>query len=165
MLWSISRRLPCLICLITVASLVANLVANPHKITLHGRVSLTIANLRQEWLTKRVIEGCNRCKRFQAIDFVHPPTGKQPRDRTEGSSPFQVIGVNYADPIKYRTKGKGERKAYIVLYACSLTRGLYRELLPDLSTEEFLASLKRLVAKRGRSIPTMEEPLLQRQSG
>ena len=32
---------------------------------------------------------------------------------------------------KYRTRGRKEGKAYIVLFACSLTRGLYLELLPD----------------------------------
>ena len=32
----------------------------------------------------------------------------------------------------------------------SLTRGLYLELLPNLTTEEFIRSLKRLVARQGR---------------
>ena len=37
------------------------------------------------------------------------------------STPFQVIGVDYAGPIKYRTRGRKEGKpAYIiVLFACS----------------------------------------------
>ena len=37
-----------------------------------------------------------------------------------------------------------------MLYACSLTRALHLDLLPDLSTEEFIFSFKRLVARRGR---------------
>lgn len=41
-------------------------------------------------------------------------------------------------------------KAYIVLYACSLTRAVYLELLPDQTTQEFLRSLKRFIARRGR---------------
>ena len=41
-------------------------------------------------------------------------------------------------------------KAYIVLYACSLTRVVYLELLPDQTTKEFLRSLKRFIARRGR---------------
>ena len=61
-----------------------------------------------------------------------------------------MIGVDYAGPIKYRTRGRKEGKAYIVLFACSLTRGLYLELLPDLTTDEFLGSLKRLIARRGK---------------
>ena len=133
------------------------LVAHAHKTTLHGGVGLTMAKVRERYwvprlrrLTKRVIRNCNGCKRFQAIAYARPPQGNLPRDRTEGSSPFQVIGVDYAGPIKYRTRGRKEGKAYIVLFACSLTRGLYLELLPDLTTEEFIGSLKRLVARRGR---------------
>ena len=61
-----------------------------------------------------------------------------------------MIGVDYAGPIKYRTRGRNEGKACIVLFACSLTRGLYLELLPDLTTDEFLGSLRRLIARRGK---------------
>ena len=133
------------------------LVRNAHEQTLHGGVGLTMADVRRKYwiprlrsLTKRAIKQCYGCKRFQVTAFAHPPTGNLPRDRTEGSTPFQVVGVDYAGPIKYRTKMKREGKAYILLYACSLTRALYLELLPNLSTEEFLRSLKRLIARRGR---------------
>ena len=61
------------------------------------------------------------------------------------------MGVDFAGPLKYREKGRRESKAYIVLYACSLTRGLYLELIPNLETTEFLSSLKRLIARRGRT--------------
>ena len=151
MLWSNSRRLHC------VSSSWRNFQWNIRgKCSQDARVNLTMAIIRQEYwipclrrLTKRVIKGCNGCKRFQAITFAHAPTRNLPMDRTEGSLSFQVSGVNYAAPIKYRTRGKGERKAYIVLHACSLTRGLYMELLTDLSTEEFLASLKCFVPRHG----------------
>jgi hypothetical protein len=33
----------------------------------------------------------------------------------------QVIGIDYAGPLRYR-KSKGKRKEYILLYACSFTR-------------------------------------------
>ena len=38
----------------------------------------------------------------------------------------------------------------MALYACSLMRTVYLDLLPDQSTEEFLHSLKRFVARKGR---------------
>ena len=34
--------------------------------------------------------------------------------------------------------------------ACSPTRGLLPEVLPNLATSEFLRNLKRLIARRGR---------------
>ena len=44
-----------------------------------------------------------------------------PVDRTEGDRPFQVVGVDFAGPIKYRVAKKTEGKAYITLDVCSLT--------------------------------------------
>ena len=41
-------------------------------------------------------------------------------------------------------------KAFVLLYACSLTRGIYLDLLPNLKTAECLKSLKQFIARRGR---------------
>ena len=73
-----------------------------------------------------------------------------PKERTEGNHAFQVIGVDYSGPLKYRKKSGKEGKAYIVLYTCSLTRALYLELTATMETREFLPTLKRLIARRGR---------------
>ena len=61
-----------------------------------------------------------------------------------------MISVDFAGPLKYREGKKNKGKAYIVLYACSLTREIYLELLPNMETTEFITSLKRFNAHRGR---------------
>ena len=66
--------------------------------------------------------------------------------------PFQVIGVDYAGPIKYKNRGRAEGKAYIVLYACSLCRALYLDLVPSLETRELMLSLKKVIARKGISV-------------
>ena len=101
-------------------------------------------------LARRIVKSCHGCRRFQAQAFSSPPQGDLPRDRTEGQTPFQVVGVDYAGPLKYRKNTKTEGKAYVLLYACSLTRALFLDLLPNLETKEFLASFKRFIARRGR---------------
>ena len=128
-----------------------------HVTTLHGGVSLTMAKVREKlWvprlrkLTKQIIKRCWGCKRFQAVAVKSPPPGLLPRDRTEGNTPYSVIGVDFAGPLKYRVRPKTEGKAYVVLYSCSLTRGIYMELLQSLETSEFTRSMKRLIARRGR---------------
>ena len=90
------------------------------------------------------------CRRFQAKALEQPPSGMLPLERTEGNRPFQAVGVDFAGPLKYQKSTKTEGKAYIVLYACSLTRAIYIELLSSLHTQEFLQSLKRFIARRGR---------------
>ena len=133
------------------------LVQHAHKATLHGGVGLTMAKIREEYwiprlrcLAKKVIKQCHGCKRFQAVALTAPPLGLLPPERTEGSSPFEVVGVDFAGPIKYRKSSRSEGKAYLALYACSLTRALYLEVLPNLETTTFMASLKRFIARRGQ---------------
>ena len=133
------------------------LVHRSYVYTLHGGEALTITKVRELYwvprlraLVKQVLRACSGCKRFQAMALATPPPGLLPTDRTEGSTPFEVIGVDFAGPIKYRIRAKTEGKAYLALYACSLTRGLFLEVLPSLETSEFLRSLKRLIARRGR---------------
>ena len=132
-------------------------VQHAHKATLHGGVGLTMAKIREEYwiprlrrLAKKAIRQCYGCKRFQAVALAAPPPALLPPERREGSSPFEVVGVDFAGPIKYRKSSRGEGKAYLVLYACSLTRALYLEILPNLETTTFMASLKRFIARRGR---------------
>ena len=133
------------------------IVEQAHIQTLHGGVTLTMSKVREEYwipklraLVKKVIGQCCGCKRFHATPLPVPQQGNLPKERTEGSTPFGVIGVDYAGPLIYRNRSKTELKAYIILYTCSLTRGINIELLPDMSCVEFLASLKRFVAARGR---------------
>lgn len=77
-------------------------------------------------------------------------TGNLPKTRTEDSKPFQVIGVDFAGPIRYTSRAKAESKAYLVLYAYSLTRAVHLHPLKSLETFEFMASLKQFIAQRGR---------------
>ena len=135
------------------------LVEHAHNVTLHGGVGLTMAKVREShWiprlrrLTRRVIKNCFGCRRFHATHFPNPQPGKLPKDRTEGDLPFQVVGVDYAGPIRYQKRGKQEGKAYIIVYACSLTRAMYLELTKTMSTEEFLSTFKRFVARKGRPL-------------
>ena len=116
------------------------LVLHAHLQTLHEGVSLTVAKIQQKYriprlrrLTKRVINKCLGCKRFQVTALTNPPTRNLPKERTEGSwsVPFKSIGVDFAGPIKYFSKNKSEIKACILLHVCSSTRAVYLDLLPD----------------------------------
>ena len=125
--------------------------------TLHGGVSMTMAAVREVYwvprlrqLCKKTIRTCFGCKRFQSIAFNNPPAGMLPRDRTEGERPFQVIGLDYAGPLRYRTSRGSEKKASILLITCSLTRAVNLDLVPDQTLNEFLICIKRFIAKRGR---------------
>lgn len=61
------------------------------------------------------------------------------------------MGVDYTGPISDKIgKKRGDGKAYILLFACSLTRAIHLELLTNQTTEEFIKSFKHFIARRGR---------------
>ena len=132
------------------------LVKDAHVKTLHGGVGLTMTRVREKYwiprlrqLAKKVRKNCHGCKRFTAVPLKAPVVGMLPRDRTVGERAFQAIGIDYAGPLYYK-KGKREQKAYILIYACSLSRALYLDLMPDQTCDAFLRSLKRMIARKGR---------------
>ena len=47
-------------------------------------------------------------------------------------------------------RGAKPSKAYICLFVCYATKALHLQLSPDLTTEAFLASFRRFIARRGR---------------
>lgn len=133
------------------------LTEEAHRQTLHGGVGLTMAKVRSRyWIPKlrqlvRKVRGvCHGYKRFQALAYAAPPPGNLSTSRTRGTNPYQVIGVDYTGPIRYRISKQQEGKAHVLLYACSLTRGVYLDLLPNLEMAECLSSLKKFIARRGR---------------
>ena len=134
-------------------------IQDAHALTLHRRVALNYHDVHQtrlldtspETFNKEGNSWCFGCKRFQAPAFQYPQPGNLPVERTTGSVPFQVMGVDYAGPISNKASSKRETgKAYILLFACSLTRAIHLELLSDQTTEVFINSFKQFIARRGR---------------
>ena len=132
------------------------IVHDKHVLTVHGGVGLTMSFARQQyWVprieqhTERVIRGCYGCKKFQVAAFSNPPAGKLPSDRREGSGPFQVVGLDFARPTGYKLKTKKEGKAYILSFACFLTRAVHFELQPKQNAEEIIRHLKWFITRKG----------------
>ena len=68
-------------------------------------------------------------------------------------SPFLLNGTLGEHLKSWETKYPSlvaERKAHLLLYGCSLTRAVHLEVLKSMETSEFIPSLKRFIARRGR---------------
>ena len=149
------------------------LVQRIHVETLHGGVSLTMASIREQYwiptlrlLVKSVRSACWGCKRFIASPLTVPPPGPLPTDRTNGGAAFEVIGTDFAGPIKYKQRKKSDEKAYLAIFTCSLSRAVHLELLSSLETSNFITCLKRLIAAdHALSTRTMEAPLSRLRNG
>jgi hypothetical protein len=76
-----------------------------------------------------------------------------PSHRVQQLKPFQCVGVDFAGPFavaQIRRRGAKSTKAYLCLFVCFTTKAVHLELASNLSTEVFLASLRRFIARRGR---------------
>lgn len=77
-----------------------------------------------------------------------------PETRLTPSRPFLISGCDYAGPflIKDRkTRNFKLSKCYICLFICFVTKAIHLELVSDLTTEAFLAALRRFFSRRGLS--------------
>jgi len=101
---------------------------------------------------KTVIHQCVTCYRFKA-EATQQLMGDLPSTRVQLSRPFLITGVDYAGPISLRL-GPPRRKTittgYIATFVCFVTKAVHIEAVTSLSTEAFLAALRRLIARRGK---------------
>ncbi len=126
------------------------LVERAHLKTLHGGVGMTMAKVRDKYwvpklrqLVKRVRSGCWGCKRFRVRSYENPTPGNLPTIRMQGTTPSTFSAL-----ISRVRSRKISKKAYLVLYGCSLTRAVHLEVLPSLELKDFLHSFKRFIARR-----------------
>jgi len=73
--------------------------------------------------------------------------------RVQRSRPFLTTGVDYAGPIQLRlvtTCSKIITKGYIAIFVCFATKAVHIEVVTSLTTEAFLAALRRFIARRGK---------------
>ena len=72
-----------------------------------------------------------------------------PADRvTPGEPPFTNTGIDFFGPF-FVKRGRGQEKRYGVVFTCLVSRAVHIEVADSLSTDSFLCSLRRFLARRG----------------
>ena len=114
------------------------LIEEAHIQTIRGGVTLTTAKIRSKYwvptlrqLVKRVLRICYGCKKFHVKSYPVPQKMLLAADRTNLDLSFKIIGTDYAEPFLCKSKGKKERKVYLLLFTCSLSRAIHLEMLPN----------------------------------
>jgi len=74
-----------------------------------------------------------------------------PTDRVQIARPFNLSGVDYCGPffVHYKIRGKKPHKVYLAIFCCFTTKAVHLEVVSDLTTQAFLAALKRFNGRRG----------------
>lgn len=126
----------------------------------HASQSMMIATLRQKyWIincktqVRQHLHKCIPCTRWKATKNSQL-MGDLPPERVNFKHAFHQTGVDYAGPIWLKSM-TGRRpkphKAYISIFVCLSSKAVHIELVSDLTTEAFIAALKRFMARRGVS--------------
>ncbi|GBN27323.1 hypothetical protein AVEN_190523-1 [Araneus ventricosus] len=92
---------------------------------------------------RSVLSKCVICLRHAKRD-VTTPSASLPENRIKDVAAFGIIGFDLAGPLYL----KGGSKAWI--YTCAVFRAVHFELLSSLTTEAFLQSFRRFIARSGR---------------
>ncbi|GBL80732.1 hypothetical protein AVEN_225369-1 [Araneus ventricosus] len=123
-----------------------------HKKNSHEGLQMLLNILREHyWIlnsrktVRSVLSKCVICLRH-AKRNVTTPSASLPENRIKDVAIFEIIGFDLAGPLYL----KGGSKAWICIYTCAVFRAVHLELLSSLSTEAFLQSFRRFIARRGR---------------
>jgi len=134
------------------------IVSHYHLTNLHAGFQLLWASLqRRFWIVRardvirHQIRKCVICRRVRA-ETASQLMGSLPSARVNPGKPFNQTGLDFAGPFNIKPfKGRGNRtfKCYFVIFICLATKAVHLESVGEMTTEAFIGSLKRFVARRG----------------
>jgi hypothetical protein len=135
------------------------IIDNQHITELHAGPQLVLSTLQQQyWIVRgrdavrHQIKKCVTCRRHSAVT-MQQQMGDLPSARVNPGRPFQKCGVDYAGPFLLRpipSRSKVTYKAYLCIIICFVTKAIHLEVVSSLSTDAFIASLRRFVSRRGK---------------
>ncbi|GFS85310.1 integrase catalytic domain-containing protein [Trichonephila clavipes] len=135
------------------------LIKERHIAYLHAGPTLLAHVLRQsQWivgsrkLINKCIRKCLKCNKFKTSTTTPQLMGNLPKHRVMLERPFFSCGIDYAGPVLIKcNKGRGAKstKGYIALFVCLATKAVHIEAVGDLTTDSFIAALRRFSARRG----------------
>ncbi|XP_071578771.1 uncharacterized protein [Temnothorax nylanderi] len=130
-----------------------------HVRNMHSGLQATMAAVRQRFwplllrsATRKMIAKCVTCFKVKPISS-EALMGSLPESRVTVSRAFTHCGVDYAGPVILREgkrRNSRNHKAYISVFVCFATKAVHLELVSDLTTDSFIAALKRLISRRGK---------------
>ncbi|XP_050495535.1 uncharacterized protein LOC126876672 [Bombus huntii] len=140
------------------SSVTALIIEHEHLLNLHTGTQATLYALRrsywpidgrsQVWST---LKKCVRCCRANPppVDYI---MGDLPAARITESRPFTNVGIDYCGPFYIKERKDRNRlkiKVYVAIFVCLAVKAVHIELVSDLTSEAFIAALRRFIARRG----------------
>ena len=117
-----------------------------------ANTGLTIYSPGAKRLARSVCQGCILCRKAFPRT-LQQKMGQLPSPRVNPALAFIHCGVDYAGPFLLK-RGNPRKptmtKGYLAVFVCLTTKPIHLEVVSSASTEAFIATLKRFVARRGQ---------------
>ena len=78
--------------------------------------------------------------------------GDLPKVRVSKAKPFSNVGIDYCGPFFIKEKkhrNQNKVKVYVCVFVCLVVKAIHLEVVRDLTTDGFIAALKRFTSRRG----------------
>ena len=135
------------------------LIRSEHVCLFHGGSLLVSSSLFRTYhiigghrAIRSIVRNCVTCRR-QAPKPENQKMGQLPPERITPDIVFEHVGLDYAGPL-YLKRGSVRKpvilKSYVCVFVSMSVKAVHLELVSDLTTDAFLACLKRFIARRGR---------------
>ena len=135
------------------------IVRSEHIRLLHAGATLLTCSLSRRFyilrcrqVVREITRGCITCRRLSTKPQAQL-LGQLPIERITPDLIFDKVGVDYAGPvyIKYgHVRKPVVVKAYICVFVSLSIKAVHLELASDLTTDAFIASLRRFISRRGK---------------
>ncbi|XP_049873640.1 uncharacterized protein LOC126372107 [Pectinophora gossypiella] len=134
------------------------IILNEHLALLHAGPKMTMSNLAlRYWIiscnreVKKILNKCVKCYRFKA-QCAEQLMGSLPTDRVNQASTFSIVGIDYCGPFQVKQSSLRRSvvsKGYVIVFVCFVTKSVHLELASDMTSQCFIAALKRFISRRG----------------
>ena len=123
----------------------------------HNGVHDTLTKIRSKyWIVKgrrsarSFVPQCVICRRFEGKSFTAPLPPPLPKFRVQETKPHTHTALDFAGPLHVKTSVVTQSsKMWVCLYTCCVTCAVYIDIVPDMSTDTFLRSLRQFCARQG----------------
>ncbi|GFT14176.1 integrase catalytic domain-containing protein [Trichonephila clavipes] len=139
-------------------NLTVQIIAHFHRKNLHTGSSSLLYVREKFWplngrsLCRKVVHECLVCFKSRPL-VTSQLMGNLSRDRVVPDYPFNCSGVDFCGPFmtRYKNQRKGIlHKIYICVFVCFVSKAIHIEIVSDLTSDAFIATLKRFFSRRGK---------------
>ena len=135
------------------------IVRTEHVRLMHAGPTLLTAAISRRYhivggrrVIRSITRNCLTCRRNSARPRP-PQMGQLPMERITPDAVFDRVGLDYAGPllVKYGYVRKPTLvKSYVCVFVSLSVKAVHLELVSNLTSEAFIAALRRFVARRGK---------------